>query len=608
MKKFIYHKICILITVCLIGFTSCGDSILEIQDPGSLTASTFPSSASDINLLVASIYGSMHNWEFMGHYWAGYCIYNLDHTVDQAWHGDPSWIDIHCGTVKVGNSKVENPWRALAHGVYYANVTLEAIEAFRDKAIESEISLLNQYEGEALFLRAYYWWHMLTLYGRPELDGVGIPIIKTVPKKMEEMQVAREKTGDCYQAIIEDWARASELLKEQTDNHRATEWSAKSALAKAYFFVGDNENAKKYLKDCIDNSGKKLVSFEEYKMMFNGDTRYEYNTESFFEMGNMGDPQTGGSYGDRSTGSAMSILYAHNVIKPDSARQSTSYANQYAHDKNLLRFGYNDPAVLSKVVTTNVAGGKKRSLDPAYVQQQLDRRSNAGREVGGPDPRLWVGTMQPFFDSAQWRWNGEMIYVKIAQGEPSGKWWEMNPTTGNDPNTWHGWPTRKYQFLGGHLGDQTRNCAGYNFYFIRLPDVYLMYAEIMKNEGNESEALKYINMVHRRAYNYDPESTSPVDYTSLTDRTITIDPLDPLANDPLLYERWAELYGEFRWWEDVRRLRMGQKEAAYYVNVHGPEDKMTPITWRDVHYAMPIPVIEFEANPNPGMIQTPGYN
>ena len=45
---------------------------------------------------------------------------------------------------------------------------------------------------------------MLTLYGRPEMDGVGIPIINELPKNMEEMQVPREKTVDCYQAIIDD--------------------------------------------------------------------------------------------------------------------------------------------------------------------------------------------------------------------------------------------------------------------------------------------------------------------------------------------------------------------------------------------------------------------
>jgi hypothetical protein len=402
---------------------------------------------------------------------------------------------------------------------------------------------------------------------------------------------------------MDDWKEAATLLKNQTDVHRATEWSAKAALAKACLFAGDHAGAKTYLKDCIDNSGKKLVSFDEFKMMFNGDPQYEYNNESFYEVGNKGDPENGQAYGNSNTGTAMSILYAHCVILPDGTRQSTSYANQYAHDRNLLRYGYHDPAPLSQL---EEAGDTYR-LKQSYIDLQLERRALAGRQEDGPDPRLWVSILQPFFDSAQYKVNSEAIYCKIAQGEPSGKWWEMSPTTGNDPQTWYGWPTRKYQYMEGHLGNDSRNVAGYNFYFIRLPDIYLMYAEILKNEGNMAEALEYVNKVHRRAYSYPPDAPSPVDYRSLTDRTKTVDPADPLANDPLLYERWAELFGEMRWWEDVRRLRMGPSESAYYVNVHGPGDRLTPITWRDAHYAMPVPTVEMEFNANAGMIQTPGY-
>lgn len=86
--------------------------------------------------------------------------------------------------------------------------------------------------------------------------------------------------------------------------------------------------------------------------------------------------------------------------------------------------------------------------------------------------------------------------------------------------------------------------AGYNIYFIRLPDIYLMY---------------------------------------------------------------AELFGEMRWWEDVRRLRIGSGEADYYRQVSGPGTGKTKIVWKETNYAMPIPVSEFESNPSSGMVQTPGY-
>jgi len=93
---------------------------------------------------------------------------------------------------------------------------------------------------------------------------------------------------------------------------------------------------------------------------------------------------------------------------------------------------------------------------------------------------------------------------------------------------------------------------------------------------------------------------SSYDYGSLADRTKTLDPTDPLANDPLKYERWAEFGGEAVWWFDVRRFDLGQEEATYYEKVMGGA-----LEWRDTKYALPIPTAEIDANGQ--MVQNPGY-
>lgn len=112
-------------------------------------------------------------------------------------------------------------------------------------------------------------------------------------------------------------------------------------------------------------------------------------------------------------------------------------------------------------------------------------------------------------------------------------------------------PVRKYNYLDGHLAESTRNVAGYNIYFIRLPDIYLMYAELLK-DSDPTTALEYVNKVHRRAYNRDPDSPSDIDYASLTDRT-KADADDHLANNPLLYVSWGR---------NVRRDAAGGKTCA----------------------------------------------
>jgi hypothetical protein len=139
-----------------------------------------------------------------------------------------------------------------------------------------------------------------------------------------------------------------------------------------------------------------------------------------------------------------------------------------------------------------------------------------------------------------------------------------------------------------------------NYPIVRLADIYLLYAELIKND-NSSLALEYINKVHRRAYGFDPDSPSPYDYNSLTDRTKTVDTDDHLANDVLKYERWAELFSEGQWWWDVRRWKIGSAEAEFYVETRHGE-----ITWKgDESYVQPIPQLELERNEN--IQQSAGY-
>ena len=138
-------------------------------------------------------------------------------------------------------------------------------------------------------------------------------------------------------------------------------------------------------------------------------------------------------------------------------------------------------------------------------------------------------------------------------------------------------------------------------YFLRLPDVYLMYAEALsRGNGDKSTALEYINKVHRRAYAQPVDVPSKFDYKSLTDKTIAAGAGDIIANDPLKYERWAEFFGEGHWWFDVCRWKIGAQEQAYYKKV-----KSGALNWADRKYALPIP--QDEINNNSKIKQNPGY-
>ena len=127
---------------------------------------------------------------------------------------------------------------------------------------------------------------------------------------------------------------------------------------------------------------------------------------------------------------------------------------------------------------------------------------------------------------------------------------------------------------------------------MRLADIYLLYAEAIA-DTDPAPALEYVNKVHRRAYNLNPDAASVRDYTSLTATTIAAKnhPEDALANDPLKYERWAELFAEGQWWYDIRRWHLLENEMKVYKRTRYG----TLIYQGERAYAQPIPQTEIEA-------------
>ena len=120
-----------------------------------------------------------------------------------------------------------------------------------------------------------------------------------------------------------------------------------------------------------------------------------------------------------------------------------SYGNQYMHDRNLPRFGYTDPAPLSdEVLVSPEQEDGEYSLSETYLARQEEYREKLGTPEydyeNWPDPRLFVCSLEPFIDSVQMTIDGVKAYRKVAQVE-FGKWWEMDPSTGNDPQTFYGW-------------------------------------------------------------------------------------------------------------------------------------------------------------------------
>jgi hypothetical protein len=128
----------------------------------------------------------------------------------------------------------------------------------------------------------------------------------------------------------------------------------------------------------------------------------------------------------------------------------------------------------------------------------------------------------------------------------------------------------------------------------RYPEVLLIYAEAASraNNGPTSEAMEYLNQVHRRGYGYDPDVSSPIDYKMENYNADSF-------LDLVLQERGYEMILECKRWLDLVRT---DKVTECIKLSKGKDLNKSMLLW-------PIPVVETNYNKaiDPVKDQNPGY-
>lgn len=566
MKSKIKYYALWLILLSPVILISCGEDFLDVTDPTVLSEKVFPETVADLDPMVVDVYGRLQEGFFSAY------IRNvvlLEHSADHGYNG-AEFNECALNTLNPDMAFVRVYWGESYLNIGKCNIVLELISKFRTggSLTTAETTKLNQLEGQVRFIRALNYFYLVNFFGESPIltetdkQKMGVPLWDVIPGRIEETPKARATLGQVYDFIIADLKAAETLLKGVvfTEKPRVNEWAVKSLLGKAYIYSLQYSLAKPVLKDVIDNSGKSLVSYAIFRNMYHGEN--EFNSESIFEVNFTPDKLGGTDY--QNTGNRYPRYVSVTYFDAAGLQQTNGFGNLYVHDMNIPRYGFDDTTTVFQQRPDYIAKSKQVRLDKSV------------------DPRLYVSMFQPYVDSIRY----EGVWRKIAK----------NRMESYSNVKYKAWNHGKYNVLTYFWRNQ--QLCEINMYVLRLADVYLLYAESLIKTGETVEGLEYINKVHRRAYDQPVHTPSIYDYVTLSDRTKTVDPTDPLANDPLKYERWAELFAEGNWWHDVRRFNLGAQEAAYYKKVMGG-----PLEWTNNKYALPIPTGEI--NSNSEIIQNP---
>ncbi|KAF0201776.1 MAG: hypothetical protein FD170_2449 [Bacteroidetes bacterium] len=166
-------------------------------------------------------------------------------------------------------------------GVSRANYALDNLPT-----VAWDPALRDRLIGEASFIRAYFYWYLVRMYG-------GVPLFTTSAKPSEFGNVQRASLNECYTLIAQDLQKAIEFLPERSamsvsETGRATKGAAKALLARIYMYqIGtDIENTVTW-QDVYDLTNSVIIS-GEYRLVSNyarlWEIENENSEESVFEI------------------------------------------------------------------------------------------------------------------------------------------------------------------------------------------------------------------------------------------------------------------------------------------------------------------------------------
>jgi hypothetical protein len=291
-----------IITILLLGvITASCDDYLEITNPNRQTTDTFWTTSEGAKQGVTAIYsmfskpGGLTRWIY----------FDLDLRSDEGYSASP-WIELQNSTkfivINYDFVAYRSVWDDHYRAIYRAN---QAIKFIPDIAMDE--TLKAQLIAEAKFLRAYFYFNLVSLWGN-------VPMV-TEPNVITELEP--------YSTIEQNWAQVETDLRDAiavlppsytgVEIGRPTKGAAFALLGKALMQQRKYQDALDAFEWLVEGEGKSLYGLTpDYADNFRHTT--EYNIESVFEVSFSdkiaGPPTEGEDFADHTLGNNRAQFFA----------------------------------------------------------------------------------------------------------------------------------------------------------------------------------------------------------------------------------------------------------------------------------------------------------
>lgn len=268
MKKL---KIVFLIFLALLTVNGCDEEDLELTNPSGLSPETYFRTEAQVQSAVNAVYA---NLQTIGLYTRTY-FFAMDLMAREAL-GNPQ-LEADKRVYLEWSFDASHPpiswyWDASYRGINKANFVInneERIDAIPSSLLTEEKK--DKFLGEAKFLRALYYFMLVTRFG-------DIPLITEIPESGEGFPRAPKE--EVYDLIIADLKDATQLLlpEEATEDGRASKGAAYALLGKAYLYQEQYQEALDAFKEIYGEYSLE----EDYFANFREED--EFGEESIFEV------------------------------------------------------------------------------------------------------------------------------------------------------------------------------------------------------------------------------------------------------------------------------------------------------------------------------------
>lgn len=573
----------------------------------------------------------------------------------QEWESMGSRVQWDAITPSSINGDNMYPWKVWYNGIGYCNLFLKLMKE-HDPAMNPNDKA--QYIAEVKFLKAYYHFRLLQMYGP-------IPVVDSFisSNTLKQDFPGRSHFDYCVDYIANLFDEAAEYLPARHSNQayygRATSimckalkarllvlaasplwngdfpnpaWKNKSYETPGYglLLVSQTRDENKWERartacqeaiEAAENSGHELFNIESSELL------RENNSIGLPDI-----PALGESEDDIAFKKTVVMLRYLMATSPQDGNKEIIWGLVPMNggiDNHTTAMASIPHFVMKNELGQNIGGwgGLSPTLftvshfftkdgllpedDPGFVSES-EYFTSAG--LSNPDiTRINVGREPRYY--AAIGFDGDQYSTKIAGGSPLYLEMRNNTKTGYDANIWG---TRNYS-VTGFLNKKWVNP---NFYYtgigwshslpktplslIRLGEMYLEMAECEAQCGNDAEALVWLNKIRSRAGV--PEWT----LSSLSDNGKSV-------LEAVMDERFAECYLEGYRYYDIRRYLLGS-DTMSKVNYKGLDairkspgfttfntvvSISQPFEWNDRMYLLPVSNDEVYSNPN--LVQAPGY-